>query len=153
MHSTRTLATAPSLRAPRSRGADDVFRRVPRVTVARASSSPRSDSCSRETTRSSGTTDAHDDDDDEDAATAATTENANADARCPNGRDADANWWRGGESRRGSGQDAARNALRRWARGIGVEAGVSSERFEVCSVHRWTGIGAGDARGWVRGIG
>ena len=134
MHSTRTLATAPTppraALARRGRRLPSCYARHRRSRVVVASFGlvlPGDDAFERlRPTR--------DDDDDEDEATAATTEKTNADARSPErtrrGRELVARWR---VTARFGREDAARDALRRWARGIGVEAGVSSERFEVCS--------------------
>ncbi len=75
-----------------------------------------------------------DDDDDDDEAKTETMEETSGDVRSPErkrrGRELVARWR---VTARFGREDAARDALRRWARAIGVEAGVSSERFEVCS--------------------
>ena len=134
MHSTRTLATAPTppraALARRGRRLPSCSARHRRSRVVVASFGlvlPGDDAFERlRPTR--------DDDDDDDEATAATTEKTNADARSPErtrrGRELVARWR---VTARFGREAAARDALRRWARGIGVEAGVSSERFEVCS--------------------
>ena len=153
MHSTRTLATAPTppraALARRGRRLPSCSARHRRSRVVVASFGlvlPGDDAFERlRPTR--------DDDDDEDEATAATTEKTNADARSPERTRRGRELWRGGESRRGSG--AAARARAAWARGIGVEAGVSSERFEVCSGYigggnrRWRCAWVG-SRDWVR---
>ena len=136
MHSTRTLATAPTppraALARRGRRLPSCSARHRRSRVVVVASFglvlPGDDAFERlrpdaRRRRRRGRGDRGDD-----------GENERGRALARNGRDADANSWRGGESRRGSGaRTVARTFLHARRAGIGVEAGVSSERFEVCS--------------------
>ena len=131
MHSTRTLATAPTLRAPlarRGRRLPSCSARHRRSRVVVASFGlvlPGDDAFERlRPTR--------DDDDDEDRRPRRRrrSERGRALART----DATRTRTRGAVASHGEVRAEARRGTRcTRARGIGVEAGVSSERFEVCS--------------------